>query len=103
MLRRRVSWQDKIRADIENGNARRVVKLINRRLYRRLWRKRMGMLFLRSDEEYLAALKQYYPQISGEEWESYLEVVRKAAYSREEIPAQEAGRCLSLLMHTKSR
>ena len=103
MLRRRVSWQDKIRADIENGNARKVVKLINRRLYRRLWRKRVGMLVLRSDEEYLAALKQYYPQISGEEWESYLEVVRKAVYSREDIHAQEAGRCLSMLMHTKSR
>ena len=102
MLRRRVSWQDKVRADIENGNSRKVVKLINRRLYRRLWRKRMGMLVIRSDEEYLEELKQQYPQISNEEWEWYLEVVRRAVYSREDVLAQEAGRCLSLLMNLKS-
>lgn len=103
MLRRRVSWQDKIKADIENGNARNVVKLINRRLYRRLWRKRMGMLVLRSDEEYLATLKQQYPQIAEEEWEWYLDVVRRAVYSIEDVLAQEAGRCLSLLMQIKSK
>lgn len=102
MLRRRVSWQDKIRADIENGSARKAVKLINRRLYRQLWRKRAGILALHSDEEYLAALKQQYSQISGEEWELYLKVVRKAVYSREDILPQEAGRCLTLLKRTKS-
>ena len=102
MLRRRVSWQDKIRADIENGSARKVVKLINRRLYRQLWRKRMGILVLHSDEEYLTALKQQYSQISGEEWEIYLKVVRKAVYSKENILPQEAERCLALLRLTKS-
>lgn len=102
MLRRRVSWQDKIKAVIESGSARKAVKLINRRLYRQLWRKRAGMLALRSDEEYLAALKQQYPQIADEEWEMYLAVVRKAVYSREDILSQEAISCLTLLMHTKS-
>lgn len=102
MLRRRVGWQDKIKADIESGSTTKAVKLINRRLYRQLWRKRAGMLALRSDEEYLAALKQQYPQISGEEWEMYLSVVRKAVYSREDIFFQEALDCLTLLTHTRS-
>lgn len=102
MRRHRVSWQDKIKADIENGSARKAVKLINRRLYRQLWRKRAGMLSLRSDEEYLAALKQQYPQIADEEWETYLTVVRKAVYSREDILPREAVSCLTLFMHTKS-
>ena len=62
----------------------------------------MGMLVIRSDEEYLEELKQQYPQISNEEWEWYLEVVRRAVYSREDVLAQEAGRCLSLLMNLKS-
>lgn len=97
-----VSWPDKIKADIESGSVRKAIRLINRRLYRQLWRKRMGMPALRSDEEYLAALKQQYPQMSEAEWEMYLSVVRKAVYSREELSAREAVGCLAVLRRTKS-
>lgn len=94
---RAAHWQ-KIRHDIESGGARRAVRVINRKMYRRLVRKRAGILALRSDEEYLAALKRQYP---GEDWESYLAVVRKAVYSREEIGAEEARVCYGLLRHTE--
>ena len=99
---REARWR-KIWHDIENGGARRAVRTINRRLYRRLWRKHAGMLVLNSDEEYLAALKRQYPE---EDWESYLEVVRKAVYSLEEISAEAAGDCYAILkrvcVHKKS-
>lgn len=100
LLRFRAARWQKIRRDIESGGARQAVRVINRRLYRRLWRKRAGILVLRSDEEYLAALKRQYPR---EDWESYLEVVRKAVYSREEIGAEEAGVCYGMLRRIESQ
>lgn len=103
-----VLWAARLRAnrrqrlwrDIESGGARRAVRIINRKLYGRLWRRRAGFLTLRSDEEYLAALKRQYPR---EDWESYLAVVRRAVYSREEIDVREAMGCYELLRRTKPR
>ncbi len=94
LLRFRAARWQRLRREIECGGTRRAVQIINRRLYRKLRRKRAGILFLRSDEEYLAALKRQYP---GADWESYLTVVRKAVYSREKISAEEAGDCYELL------
>lgn len=94
LLHRRIVWWQTIRSDIEKGATRRVVRVLNRRLYKRLRRKRAGILILGSDEEYLAALKRQYPQ---EDWESYLAVVRKAVYSQEEISAEEAKACYARL------
>lgn len=94
LLRYREARLRKIHYNMESGNARRAVWTINRMLYRRLWRERAGMLSLKSDEEYLEALKRRYP---GEDWDGYLEVVRKAVYSREEISAEAAGVCYAML------
>lgn len=98
LLRLRAAYWQKIRHDIESGGTRQAVRVINRKMYRRLVRKRAGILALRSDEEYLAALKRQYP---GADWESYLAVVRKAVYSREEIGAEEARVCYGLLRRTE--
>lgn len=101
LIRRKKSWWEKIRAGIAGGSSRKAVRAINRRLYRQLRRKRAGAVFLRSDEEYLKALKQQYPQISGEEWERYFGVVRQAVYSREAIGREEAEMCYRLLERTQ--
>lgn len=93
-LRCRSAWWRTVRLNIENGAARSALKVLNRRLYKRLRRSRGGILTLRSDEEYLAALKRSYPR---EDWESYLAVVRKAVYSQEEIGVEEAKKCYMLL------
>lgn len=94
LLRYREARWRKIQYDVESGGARRAVCTINRMLYRRLWRQRAGMLSIRSDQEYLAALKRGYP---GEDWDSYLEVVRRAVYSREEISLEAARSCYDIL------
>lgn len=101
LIRRKKSRWEKIRAGIASGSSRRAVRTINRRLYRQLRQKRAGVVFLRSDEEYLKALKQQYPQISGEEWERYFGVVRQAVYSREAIGREEAEMCYRLLERTQ--
>lgn len=103
LLRRRSAWWEKVRADIENGSARSAVKVINRRLYKRLRRRRAGIPAPRSDQEYLEALRRQYPKIGQKEWERYLEVVRKAVYSREEIGPEQAGECYALFGRTGAK
>ena len=76
------------------------MKAVNRRLYKRLRAKRAGLLSLRSDQEYLTALERQFPGIDREDWENYLEVVRKAVYSREEISPGQARECYALLRRT---
>lgn len=95
--RRQNIWWQIIQSEIERGGTRKAVKILNRRLYRRLRRRRAGILLPTSDEEYLAALKRQYPQ---EDWDSYLTVVRKAVYSRENIGVEEAKACYALLRRT---
>ncbi len=100
LRRHRGVWWERLRADIENGSARKAVRAVNRRLYKRLKAKRAGLLTLRSDQEYLTALERQFPGISREDWENYLEVVRKAVYSREEISPGQARECYALLRRT---
>lgn len=97
LVHRRQYWQKRIRACIAGGNTRKAVRAINRRFYKQLRKRRPGTVVLKSDEEYLAALKKQYPQITAEEWESYLTVVRRTAYSREKIEREEAQMCYALL------
>lgn len=101
LLRRRTVWWEKVRTDIESGSARSAVKVINRKMYKRLRRKRAGFLTLGSDQEYLAALQQQYFGITQKDWENYLEVVRKAVYSQEEISPEQARSCYVLLRRTQ--
>ena len=103
LLRRRSAWWEKVRADIESGSARSAVKVINRRLYKRLRQRRAGLLALGSDQEYLNALRQQFPRIGQEDWDRYLEVVRKAVYSREEISPEQARECYALLRRTGAK
>lgn len=103
LLRRRTAWWEKIREDMEKGSAGRAIKVLNRRLYKRLKRRRAGILTLRSDREYLEALCRQYPRIPREEWENYMEVVQKAVYSQEEIGPEQARGCYNLLRRAEAR
>lgn len=100
LRRHRGAWWERLRTEIESGSARKAVKAVNRRLYKRLRAKRAGLLSLRSDQEYLTALERQFPGIDREDWENYLEVVRKAVYSREEISPGQARECYALLRRT---
>ena len=51
LRRHRGAWWERLRTEIESGSARKAVKAVNRRLYKRLRAKRAGLLSLRSDQE----------------------------------------------------
>ncbi len=95
-------WQKKIRGSIVAGSNRKAVQAVNGRMYRQLKRKQAGIMGLRSDEEYLSVLKRRYPQISDADWERYIQTVRCAVYSQEEIGREDAELCYRLLEQVQS-
>lgn len=87
---------------IRYGYTRKAVVMINRRLYRILAKRTHKGLKKLSDMDYLAALKEGFPEIGEKEWETYFEVFRRAAYSQESISEEEAGNCYRLLAAIRS-
>jgi transglutaminase-like putative cysteine protease len=86
---------------------RREALRVNQRIYRSLQRHSFKQLRLprrklvghglelpsMTDEEYLHKLIAAYPAIGGEDWRAFLQIVQKAAFSREEITQDEVQFC----------
>lgn len=90
IIRRVRNYQRQIELEYQRGCYRRVVRRIHRRLYKGL--RRTGKLpsLHPTDAQLLAALKKRYPGISAQEWEAYMEVVKCAAYSKNELSKEQA-------------
>lgn len=98
--------------EIRRKQNRRAVRRINQRVYRRLQkglipagRFRFGKAYGSrgavhwsgmTDAEYEAKLVKTYPDISPEGWKRYMEIVKKAAFSREEISREEVALCYEI-------
>lgn len=88
---------------------------MNRRIYHRLWNHSPGVLRLPkwnqsskkvqlshlTDDKFLQKLITTYPTISPEDWKHYMEIVQKAAFSREEITREEAKFCYRIYQQYK--
>lgn len=96
MDRRRRKKERLLAGYIRYGYTRRAVVVINRRLYHMLAKKARKGLKKLSDADYLAALKEGFPEIEAKEWERYFEVFRRAAYSQESISQEEAENCYKM-------
>lgn len=80
---------------IHRGYSQKAVSWMNREMYRLLMRKKHSRKRF-SDSEYLAALKETFPEISGEKWDVYFELVRRTTYSNESILMEEVKECYAL-------
>lgn len=108
-------WQlkrerEKLNSEIRRRKYRRAVCRMNRRIYKRLWNHAPEVLHLPmkkqgsskvhfsylTDEEFLQRLIQTYPAVSPEDWKHYMEIVQKAAFSREEITKEEMRFCYDI-------
>ena len=69
---------------------------INRTVYRRLCRKKHVRKKKLTDEEYAGLLTEAYPDVDAETWERYMEIVKKASFSKEEITDEEAEVCMQV-------
>ena len=79
--------------EIDRHCYRRAVRRINRRLYRRL--RFSGALHVPhpTDKQYGDALKETFREIPEEVWDSYMCIVRQAAFSREGVTDEQAKLC----------
>jgi hypothetical protein len=77
---------------------RKTIEMINQRIFRRLKKRE-----IKTDSEYLKALIEEYPDITGDNWEKYLGIVQKAAFSAEKIPQEEAEFCFKIYLKFTAR
>ncbi len=85
-----------IREDIKRGRYRRSIFRMNRQMYRQL--RRTGALHIRrpSDQDYLECLIHAYPDTEHEDWERFIQIAEKTAFSGEELVFEEAAHCRRL-------
>jgi len=81
--------------EIEKKMNRRAVKRINRRLYRQLRFCKVSSYFQRkwSDVVYRDALVERFTDVSEEEWDRFMDIVKKNHYSHETISDEEMQYC----------
>jgi hypothetical protein len=72
---------------------RQTIDLINQRIFRRLSRHE-----IKTDSEYLKVLIEEYPEITGDNWEKYLDILQKASFSAEKMPQEEVEFCFKIYL-----
>ena len=82
---------------------RRAVRRMNRQIYKRLTRKKMLLKKDISDRQYQHLLQQTYVQLSTDEVERFMEIVKKAAFSLEEISDEEVTAVYDIFESTQNR
>lgn len=71
----------------------RAVKRINRRIYKNVRKLVPAQFSSMTDAEYEARLKKMYPAVSKEDWEQYMRIAKKAAFSQLAISEEEVRFC----------
>lgn len=79
---------------IPKGKNRTIVCKLNRRLYKRLCKKRHLFKRRMTDAEYERLLQKTYPE---KDWSEFMRIVKKASFSEHEITEEEVLFCASLL------
>ena len=71
----------------------RAVKRMNRRIYKNVRKLVPAQFSSMTDAEYEARLKKMYPAVSKEDWEQYMRIAKKAAFSQLAISEEEVRFC----------
>ena len=89
----KANYRNFLLKQINGKRTRRAIKTINRRIYRKLRLK--GKVFKSSitDEAYEKLLKATYTDISHDEWEKYMEIVKAAEFSKNDFSVEEMEFC----------
>ena len=66
---------------------------MNRQIYRKLCFSGKTLRTSLNDAAYGDALKKAYPEISAEEWDKYMDIVKAAAFSRRDFSVEEMEFC----------
>lgn len=86
-------WIEKM---IRRKQYRKAVLRINRSIYGILCKKRRLLRRNLTDRRYGELLRSTFPDISYEEWERYMLIVKQVSFSREAVGEEEAGFCYQI-------
>ncbi len=81
---------------VSKKKARQAVMLINRRIYVKERFRRNGLRKGLNDQQYEEYLKEAYPQILHGDWEHYMEIAKKASFSKSRITEDEMNFCYNI-------
>ena len=97
--------ENKLREIVEKRMTRKAVNIINRRMYRRLCLAKPKSWFGKkwNDQEYQRALTENFGAVSAEDWEKYMEIVKKNHYSKEVITIEEMQFCYDCYIACKHK
>lgn len=87
------SWNKKLARELERGQYNQAVCQLNRKIYHMVMKKQRVQKSGLSDRQYLEILTGSFPEINRKDWEHYMEIVQKAAFSEESISSEEAQFC----------
>ena len=85
-------YESVLEKEVKKNLTRRAIKRMNRRIYRVL-RLRSPFMEKLTDRKYEKALMQVYAKVPEEDWTRYMEIVKKAHYSLEDISTEEMLHC----------
>ena len=87
------SWNKKLARELERGQYNQAVRQLNRKIYHMVMQKQRVQKSGLSDRQYLEILTGNFPEIIRKDWERYMEIAQKAAFSEESISSEEAQFC----------
>lgn len=94
-FRRESVYYKQLRKEMKRGNHKRVIMMINNGVYRKLYFKKL-LAKGDGDEAYAKALKENYKQLSEEEWDNYMVIVKKVAFSEAEFTKEDVKFCFDV-------
>ena len=99
----RYQYRAAVARELAQGQNRKAIFRMNRRLYRRL-RMRGGLpAAVGSDARYGECLMRGYPQAGREEWLRYMRILQEAAFARKEPSGEDAAFCYQIYRRCEER
>lgn len=101
VIKLRHEYQAELRRLIRRKKTSLAIRMMNRRIYRKLRMTGKIIRFNLRDDSYEEILKKHYTEISAEEWERYMELVKAASFSKREFSDEEVNFCYEIYRKVK--
>ena len=95
--------EEKLRILIKKKRKSRAIRMINRNLYIKLKKKGKLIGSKHSDDAYKEALMKAYPEISEEEWNKYMDIVKEMAFSNNDGDEESMEYCYEIYKRVRDK
>ncbi len=97
LVRRQIrTYHELLNRDLRRKRYKKAVKRMNRRIYKRLKRTQRTARTHLKDREYESLLMECYKEIETKDWQKYMNIVKKAAFSAGAPEQEEAMFCYEI-------